>query len=175
MSEPMQKPGKMERDYLPLVHANPERFWSKVERGPGCWDWTAGKDKEGYGFFVVTFGRILGRQQMTKLRSHRLAFELVNGYIPDGMLVLHGCDNPSCCRPDHLRAGTQMENRADAVARGRTMRGARHVKAKLTEESAREVIRLRDSGVPVKEIAVNFGIATVTVYQIGRNNWKHLT
>lgn len=171
MAEPQQK---LVRDYLALVRANLGRFWSKVDITPACWDWIAGKDKDGYGFFVVTFGRVAGRQRMAKLRSHRVAYELEHGPIPDGLLVLHSCDNPACCNPSHLRAGTQKENRGDSVARGRVARGERHGTAKLSEAQAREVIRLRKSGEDVNAIAARFGIAAVTVYQVGRNHWKHL-
>ncbi|MGH7024521.1 MAG: HNH endonuclease signature motif containing protein [Caulobacteraceae bacterium] len=51
--------------------------------------------------------------------AHRLAWELANGPIPDGLLILHKCDNPVCCNPDHLFLGTAADNHADCAAKGR--------------------------------------------------------
>jgi len=53
------------------------------------------------------------------IRTHRLAWELANGPIPDGLSVLHHCDNPPCCNVEHLFLGTQTDNHADMVAKGR--------------------------------------------------------
>jgi hypothetical protein len=58
------------------------------------------------------------------IQAHRIAWMLSNQHpIPDGMVVMHRCDNPRCCRPDHLLVGTQAENIADRVAKGRSARG----------------------------------------------------
>lgn len=94
-----------------------ERFWSRVDQSGGpdvCWPWTAMRDKDGYGRVKVQGGT---------MRAHRLARSLTDGRVPHGLLVLHACDNPPCCNPAHLRAGTDLDNKADMVARGRQTSG----------------------------------------------------
>lgn len=92
-----------------------ERFWAKVDkRGPdACWPWLASRCDSGYGKFRVG--------KMT--RSHRVAFELGGGEIPDGQCVLHRCDNPACCNPAHLFVGTFNDNVQDMVRKGRQRSG----------------------------------------------------
>jgi hypothetical protein len=98
------KPGPTE----PLA----DRFWRKVKKGAPdeCWPWTAYLAPRGYG--MMTYAH------KTK-RSHRWAWELTNGPIPDGVYVCHTCDNPRCCNPTHLWLGTQFDNMRDMVAKGR--------------------------------------------------------
>jgi len=88
-----------------------ERFLSKVTIAPsGCWEWT-GWTAHGYGYFRHDDGR--------DWRAPRASYELFVGPIPEGMNVLHHCDNPPCVRPDHLYAGTSSDNMRDCVVRGR--------------------------------------------------------
>jgi hypothetical protein len=96
-----------------------DRFWEKVEKGDGCWTWVGTRTGRGYGTFRANDPR---RQEP----AHRLSWEFVNGPIPDGLSVLHHCDNPPCVRPDHLFLGTRGDNNRDAAAKGRTARGDRH-------------------------------------------------
>ncbi len=164
------------QNYLLFARRQERRLWSKAKRSEtGCLDWQGRLDKDGYGKFMISLPRLIkNKQEQCAMRAHRLAYELTHGPIPSGLLVLHSCDNPRCVEPSHLTAGTQLQNRRDAVARGRVPAGEKHSQAKLTEEQAREVIRLRQEGADVKEIAAAFGIATVTVYQVGRNIWRHI-
>ena len=90
-----------------------ERFWAKVEKTSGCWEWTAAKFSTGYGAI-----RIKGFQRST----HRVAWELCYGQIPAGLCVLHRCDNKSCVRPDHLWLGTNRENTKDMHQKKRWQR-----------------------------------------------------
>jgi hypothetical protein len=90
-----------------------KRFWSKVRITPGCWVWTANKINKGYG--VVGPG---GCQEY--ILSHRASWQLHNGEIPDGLCVLHRCDNPACVNPDHLWLGTHQHNMLDKCAKGRS-------------------------------------------------------
>lgn len=90
-------------------------FWAKVEtRGADeCWHWTESTSDDGYGF--------VRKDRKTK-RAHRVAWELTNGDIPDGMKVLHKCDNPPCCNPNHLFLGTDQDNSDDKMKKGRFIR-----------------------------------------------------
>lgn len=99
-------------------------FWSRVEVKPAwfkiqsCWLWRGSLDRWGYGQFKPIYGA-------SPLRAHRVAWEIWNGQdVPDDMHIIHSCDNPRCCNPDHLRPGTHNDNMADKVARGRSGRGA---------------------------------------------------
>lgn len=83
----------------------------KVQKGDGCWVWTAGKNSDGYGEFYPT--------PRALVLAHRFSFALVNGPIASGVMVLHHCDNPPCVRPDHLFGGTHSDNMRDAYAKGR--------------------------------------------------------
>lgn len=75
-----------------------ERFWSKVEKTDGCWNWVAGRLATGYGSFDGN------------LKSHRVSYEMANGPIPDGMMIDHICHNRLCVNPGHLRLATAKEN-----------------------------------------------------------------
>lgn len=85
--------------------------WDYTE--DGCWEWRGDRNELGYGRLT------LKRKGLDKTRVHRLMFERYVGSIPDGMVIRHKCDNPPCCNPDHLEVGTQADNLADMVSRGR--------------------------------------------------------
>jgi hypothetical protein len=90
------------------------RFWKKVNKGERCWVWSGAKTG-GYGYMQIA---------SRKKYAHRISWELHHGTIPQGLHVLHRCDNPPCVNPQHLFLGTHLENIADRVAKGRT-RGPR--------------------------------------------------
>lgn len=93
-----------------------ERFWEKVRRvGPSsCWEWTAHCDRRGYGEIGSS-----GNRGKPHLRAHRVSWEIHNGPIPDGLFVLHRCDNRKCVNPHHLFLGTAKDNTQDMLAKGR--------------------------------------------------------
>jgi ribosomal protein S27E len=88
------------------------RFWSNVDVGDPnrCWPWIGGRNSGNYGEF-----KLRGLQY----RAHRCAYTISLGAIPDGGIVRHGCDNPPCCNPAHLIAGSYLDNALDKVERGR--------------------------------------------------------
>ncbi len=87
-----------------------KRFFSKVEKTDDCWLWIGGRGKKGYGFFKVA-----GTQKL----AHRVSYELFIGNIPEGLMVCHTCDNPPCIKPEHLFAGTAIDNAQDKKRKGR--------------------------------------------------------
>lgn len=92
-----------------------ERLMAGVEPDlrTGCHLWQGALDDHGY-------GRInLGRRGEGQEKTHRLAWAWKNGPVPDGLSVLHSCDTPRCCNPDHLFLGTQLDNMRDMVRKGR--------------------------------------------------------
>lgn len=139
-----------------------ERFFSKTE---GCWEWKGKRDR-GYGRFTIGDGEV---------RSHRFAYELYVGSIPEGMSILHSCDNPPCVNPAHLRPGTHLENQRDKVERNRTPRGERSGSAKLKESQVIEIRRRLSAGEPKKAVAAEFGIHLHYVYRISAGEvWKNI-
>lgn len=77
----------------------------------GCWLWNAGKARHGYGaFWTSRKDAYVGRKWY---RAHRFSYEMHKGHIPDGLVVMHKCDNPACVNPDHLTIGTQKDNMTD--------------------------------------------------------------
>lgn len=127
------------------------RYWAFVERVPdaeACWLWTGNANPSGYGQISFTvWVRQFGRRHI--MLAHRVGYTLAKGEIPEGMLVLHSCDNPRCVNPDHLRCGTARDNAADALSRGRHVvsevqrrKGPEHPAARYSQEVRDEAIRL---------------------------------
>lgn len=87
-----------------------QRVWSKVDRTGSCWEWQARVGNHGYGEIMMPSGKKL---------AHRVVWEMEYGEIPDGMLVLHTCDNRRCVRPEHLWLGTNLQNMQDMARKGR--------------------------------------------------------
>lgn len=144
-----------------------ERFWAAVDRSDpdGCWVWT-GRRHHGYGVTTVT-GRDEG--------AHRVSYTLAVGPIPDGLGVLHHCDNPPCVRPSHLFVGTQADNNRDMEQKGRAPKvfGEAHWKARLTEEQVRAIRRMR--GVGPTAIARQLGATRSAVrHVLAGNSWRWL-
>ncbi|MFD9905613.1 HNH endonuclease signature motif containing protein [Streptomyces sp. NPDC059063] len=90
------------------------RFWLRVDRNApgGCWLWTGARGDHGYGTLQGDDGRTVG--------AHRFSYTLHHGPIPDGLLVMHSCDNPPCANPAHLSVGTHADNMRDMAAKGRS-------------------------------------------------------
>lgn len=111
------------------------RFWSRVEKSDSpddCWLWTGAADSRGYGNLQIN---------NAKFSSHRLAYELTYGSA-GSLLVLHRCDNPRCCNPNHLFLGTHQDNMTDMKTKKRAASGERNSKAKLTQN---QVLYIREN------------------------------
>lgn len=92
---------------------NVTRFFKKIEKTETCWNWTASTNGRGYGQFG------LGARKLGNIKAHRYSWWLHNCDIPDGMCVLHKCDNPTCVNPDHLFLGTKQDNSRDMYTKQR--------------------------------------------------------
>lgn len=156
-----------------------ERFWEKVDKSGGpdaCWPWQAYRRPDGYGKFGV--GSRTNRTQKV-VRAHVLSWELENDRkIPDGLQVMHSCNNPPCCNPAHLSVGTTQEDADYKVACGRQSKakGVLHGQAKLTDDDVREIIRLRKTGWSNLDLAGRYNIdASVTSRICNRKAWPHVS
>lgn len=148
-----------------------ERFWEKVDRSGGdaaCWNWQAYHHRSGYGRFGWKSGKVYF--------SNRAAYELTHGPIPDGLYVLHSCDNRSCCNPAHLFLGTARDNTADMFSKGRARPG--HVpgvlngRAKLTIEQVTAIRQARGKRTQ-QSLADEYGVAQTTISGVMRGvNWQ---
>lgn len=138
------------------------KFWSRVDKSGDCWEWTGCKTPQGYGLFFIKRG-------ISQLRAHRISYELANGNIPEGMIICHSCDNPPCVNPDHLWAGTIIDNNLDCIKKGRNCKGEKSSFSKLTPKKVAE-IRALAFKLPYPKIAQIFGITRSNVGQIIRNN-----
>lgn len=117
-----------------------------------CWDYTNGANSQGYGRIGVSGDRAL---------AHRVAYCLYNNLslreIQD-YVVCHKCDNPSCVNPEHLFLGSQKDNIADMVGKGRHIGGR-----KVSDQDAADFIEMSNKGLAHKEIAAMYGLHQATV------------
>lgn len=150
-----------------------DRFWSKVTKTDGCWEWTGSRHTQGYGQF-----RFGGKSS----KAHRVSWFLATGEMPPASVkVCHRCDNPPCVRPDHLFLGSQRENMADCSAKGRMgdhigrAAGERNGMAVLSPVVVMAARLMRQGGTRPSVIADRLGISRNNVSKItlGRT-WKHL-
>jgi hypothetical protein len=159
---------------MPPRSAIPEadRFWAKVDRSGGpdaCWPWLASSRRARYGQFRLDcHGPIVS--------APRYAFESKGYPLAVGQDALHTCDNPPCCNPAHLFAGTQADNMADKAAKGRALCGEAIPQSKLT---AAAVIRASEEaamGRLQREIAADLGVTQTTISRIVRGlSWARLS
>lgn len=140
---------------LPLI----DRFWLSVDPGPAdqCWEWKRHLDKGGYGH-IMDAGKIRG--------AHRVSYELHHGRIPDGMHVRHLCDNPACVNPAHLELGTNAENVADKIIRGRTAAGPAIVRQSTLKLTPELVLAIRADVRRTADVARDYGLSMVHVRNV---------
>lgn len=150
------------------VSSPAELFGSRVVKHSGCWGWSGSKNDNGYGCV-----RLGGRGGKSTL-AHRLSWELHHGPIPDGMQVLHRCDNPGCTNPEHLFLGTNEDNIRDRMRKGRPGSqawrdaGERHPNAKLTDEQCAQIRALRAAGGKCSDLAKQFNVCARHISVVSR-------
>lgn len=136
-----------------------------------CWYWFGAKNENGYGH-IHRGGK--------DYKAHRVYYERFIGPIPDGLCVLHKCDNPSCVNPEHLFLGTKKDNMQDASKKGRIqvphprIQGELHHQAKLTQKQVDDIrARYIPRKVTQPQLAKEYGVAVSTVgIIICGANWK---
>lgn len=149
-----------------------ERFWAKVEKAgeDDCWNWTASCDSSGYGSFTVH--ELGGRKTWS---AHRMAFSLKRGAIPNGLHVLHHCDNRRCTNPKHLFLGTNDDNNRDKMEKGRQAKGEASGRANLSEADVRFLREAVRSGNAVTTLAKQAKLPHCTVYSaVYGETWGHV-
>ena len=152
-----------------------DRFWSHVLRVfdvKSCWLWDGSRTEKGYGRFQVG-----GRVE----RAHRFAYELASGPIPEGMLVLHKCDNPPCVRPSHLFVGTPSDNTNDMLLRKgrwrrpRTLAGVRNHSARLNDDAVRDARARYADGEAMATLASEHGVSISAMRRaVSGATWSHV-
>lgn len=150
--------------------SNPEKFWAKTRRtSSGCLEYTGYLQKHGYGYLSY-------RGQLWL--SHRLAWTLSYGEIPQGSCVCHTCDNPCCVEPEHLFIGTHADNMGDMKKKGRRKAinsGANNGRAKLSPDDAEEIRRCYGANESTQvQLAARYGVSQTLVSMIVRGvHWRH--
>lgn len=140
----------------------------------GCWEWSGTSNAKGYG--LVHLKRRSWPESTVSL--HRLIYEICVEQIPEGFHVLHRCDNPSCLRPDHLFIGSNLDNIADKMAKGRhrSPRGEMHGMAKMNSITVRMIRSRAAAGESYSSIARDIGFSSTQVSAVARGkSWSHLS
>lgn len=167
---------------LQLTQKDIDRFWSKVDhRGPDeCWEWTGARhSKDEYGNFSIKHQAVL---------SHRVAWVIANKrQVPEGLMICHSCDNPPCCNPNHLFAGTQVVNVEDRHRKGRdgaawgirngaytrpdrVRRGETNGRSKISDAEAIQLREKRANGALLRDLVEQFRLSIAQISKIARGD-----
>ena len=150
----------MPKGYFPRISMQ-VRFWSKVVKKPGCWEWKASTDKDGYGQFWDSSNKSMRK-------AHRVSWEYCRGNIPPHLGVLHSCDNPPCTNPKHLSLGTHQENVRDSMLKCRRAK-------KLSHAQVTKIKGMLRKSTPDLELALRFGVSVSNIVSIRLGRiWKHV-
>ncbi len=150
------------------------RFWSKVDVGEEdeCWPWN--RRVSPYGQFSLTHS--------LRKTAHRVALILAHGHVEDDLFVCHHCDNPPCCNPAHLFAGTNRDNCKDRDTKGRGRPGCTFLKgcdnhnSALSPATVREIRRVREeTGLSYRKLAKRYGVGNAAISNlINRKSYRHV-
>ena len=149
-------------------------FEKRVIKKDGCWNWNGSFDKDGYSKMTV-------KTNMGFNRAHITSWKIHNGKIPEGLCVLHKCDNPSCTNPEHLFLGTAKDNTQDMIKKGRdgfniwNQLGSLNPQSKLDENKVKEIKKMIQKGLKSLEISLKFNVSRRTITDIRLNkSWKQV-
>lgn len=137
---------------------NTDNFYTRCEKTQTCWNWTGNLNMHGYGYAMFK-GKVW--------IAHRYSYFLSKGDIPEGMEVLHSCDNRKCVNPDHLSIGTHMDNMIDMIRKGRHA----HILSNQTK------IKIANSNKSTSELALSFGVSERTIRNVrtkGAEHWARM-
>lgn len=152
-----------------------DEFWTRVGRrgDDECWLWTGGT-RHGYGSM---------KYKGKYITAHRFAYTIAVGPIPAGLSILHSCDTPACCNPNHLRAGTAKDNAHDRDSRKRQWRdrgyhcslGEKNTQAVIDEHMVRRIRIMASDGLTASAIASRTGVTYNIAYNVlHRVAWTHV-
>jgi hypothetical protein len=132
-----------------------------------CREWEGAKTPKGYGTTTV---------EKKTVYVHRETYKEHFGEIPEGMVVRHTCDNPSCYEPTHLVLGTYQQNSQDMVDRKRSTQGERNKHAVLTEQDVLEIRKKYPTGNYLqRQLADEYNVTVATINDIlKRRSWRHV-
>lgn len=151
-----------------------DRFWSKVDKSEGCWNWIGRLNGQRYGIFKL---------KEYPEGAHRISYRIHYGEVIDDLFVCHKCDNPQCVRPDHLFAGTPKDNTHDMIAKGRARsvgrsrpaHGVLNGRARLSEQTVLEIKEALLCGEHHLLIAARWGVSDGAIRGIKSGaNWAHV-
>ena len=150
-----------------------KRFWSRVEKSTDtdCWFWVGAVQSNGYGHFPAkdALGNHAG--------AHRVSYFIASGKDPGSMHVLHRCDTPLCVNPAHLFLGTNSDNVADKVGKGRArgVAGEKHPNATISEAIVKEARRMSRCGLQPKKIATLLHVSVPAIRAaVANKSWRHV-
>lgn len=150
-------------------------FWGKVDISGSndCWEWNGARNTKGYGNVRI---------DKKYLKAHRVAWELENFKIPEGYVILHLCDNTSCCNPSHLALGSKKANVQDMILKKRDgfrknkAIGVRNVNSKLSDKKVNEIRSLYKLKIKNQyELAEMYGVSQPCIGSVLRGKtWGHV-
>lgn len=157
----------------------PERLFRSIDvttTPQGCHPWMRARDRDGYGVAHRDRRSAQAAGAATlNMRAHRAVWEYHHGPIPAGMQVCHRCDNPPCCRIEHLFLQTGLGNTRDMVGKGRNPHGETHRRAKLSEHDVRAIRARALQGESGRALGRIFGVRQSTIQRITSGQyWKHV-
>jgi hypothetical protein len=149
------------------------KVWNRIGKSDGCWLWFGTRNAQGYGLF--NYADETGKKRC--MGAHRAAYmshHNLTSLPPETPLVLHKCDNPMCCNPDHLFLGTHKINTDDKVAKGRCAKKLAFAPRQgiLTDPEIRRMRRMMEEGYTRSQIAYWFDVSESTAYDVATRRRK---